>query len=212
MEYKIRDSLIEEKIKTARSDRFFYVVAAVLCLIFLTLLYLNTYVFACVIVKGPSMENTMFTDDVLIINTRVKGDYGDIVVINGEKENGEKIIKRIIAKGGDSIKFAGGYVYLKKTDEATFTKLDEPYIKKQGATYYPSATSPTDIAESAVIVIPEGEIYYLGDNRTNSSDSRSSFGTCTVSQIWGTVTPWALSARPFMNFINKILNFGKAAH
>ena len=110
MEYKIRDSLIEEKIKTARSDRFFYVVAAVLCLIFLTLLYLNTYVFACVIVKGPSMENTMFTDDVLIINTRVKGDYGDIVVINGEKENGEEIIKRINAKGGDRIKFAGGYV------------------------------------------------------------------------------------------------------
>ncbi len=240
MEYKIRKSLIEEKRDGERSDKLFYLGTATFFAILLcVIVFLNTYVFACVVVKGKSMESTLFEEDVLFINMRDEIDYGDIVVINEDgadyvdstkKTKTEddagyvdstkkkepptitvKIIKRVIAKGGDTVRFYNGYVYLKKSGEEVFTKLDEPYVNEQGVSNYSSPSSPVPEKEETEVEVPEGEIFFLGDNRKNSSDARY-YGTRSENQVWGVVTGWSMKARPIMKFLSRIFRFGDDAH
>ncbi len=72
------------------------------------------------IVREHSMQNTLQPNDYLILSKmayKFGGDveYGDIVVFKSdvEQENGKKklLIKRVIAKGGDTIAIADGQVY-----------------------------------------------------------------------------------------------------
>lgn len=117
------------------------------------------------IVREHSMQNTLQPNDYLILSKmayRLGGDieYGDIVVFksNVEQENGKKklLIKRVIAKGGDTIAIADGKVY--RNGEA----LNEPYIK--------DGYTNGGIDETTV---PEGTLFLMGDNRVVSIDSRS---------------------------------------
>lgn len=214
MEYKIRNSLMEEK--SEDSDKLFYLgTAAFFAVLFLVLIILNTYVFSCVIVSGASMENTLHTEDVLVINVLEKADYGDIVVFFADDgANADmikhKIIKRVIAKGGDEVKFFGGNVYLKKKGESSFTELNEPYIKRQGVTNYKNPASSVPESTETIVSVPEGELFFLGDNRTNSSDSRT-YGTRKEERVWGVVTNFSITLRPIMNFLSKIFGFGDNA-
>ena len=96
-----------------------------------------------------------------------------------------------------------------RAGEATFDKVDEPYIKERmgiGASYetvglrpYISnlssidlyGTGPTDSAERELLIkfalyVKKGEFFYLGDNRNHSSDSRV-YGTSPRSSILGKV-------------------------
>lgn len=205
--YKIRDSLAEENIKREREDRNFYLFAGILMAIFAVMIALNAFVYSFVVVQGASMQPTLFTGDVLIVN-RLKGfGYGDIIIIDGEKENGDPLIKRVIGLAGDTVKIEGGYVYLKKQGESDFKKLDEPYLYSEGITFYPVIDKPSH-TEETVFSIGENQVFYLGDNRMNSSDSRSAFGTCDTEQVSGVVANWSLGLRPVLNFISKIFKKG----
>ena len=205
--YKIRDSLAEENIKREREDRNFYLFAGILMAIFAVMIALNAFVYYFVAVQGASMQPTLFTGDFLIVN-RLKGfGYGDIIIIDGEKENDDPLIKRVIGLAGDTVKIEGGYVYLKKQGESDFKKLDEPYLYSEGITFYPVIDNPSD-TEETVFSIGENQVFYLGDNRMNSRDSRSAFGTCDTEQVSGVVANWSLGLRPVLNFISKIFKKG----
>ena len=58
---------------------------------------------------------------------------------------------------------------------------------EQGKTYVNSSPARWETT------IPAGEVFYMGDNRAVSADSRSSFGTCKEEQIVGVVPRWAMS-------------------
>ena len=173
--------LIEENVKKDRSDLRFLAICLFIFVWLTMFTGANRYFFYYIEVDGPSMENTLFTGDVLCVNKRVRAVRGDVVIIDGEKGNGQCLVKRVIALGGDTLVIEGGYVWLNGD------KLEEDYIKEQGV------TKVNGSAERKEYKIPAGEVFYMGDNRAVSQDSRSSFGTCGEEQIVGVVPDWAMS-------------------
>ena len=117
-------------------------------------------------VVGYSMVPTLDNGDKIII-TRWAGDYeiGDIVVLRKDTFREEPIVKRIIAEAGQTVEFdfTTGAVYVDGVE------LDEPYIKE--LTY-----DPEDI--TGPVVVEEGCVFVLGDNRNNSTGSRTATIGC----------------------------------
>jgi signal peptidase I len=94
---------------------------------------------------------------------------GDIVVFDDPTKTVPTLIKRVIAVGGQTLDIKDGAVWVDGK------KLDEPYT-------YGKPSEPGDVI--LPIQIPEGQVWLMGDNRTNSHDSRW-FGPQPVSIIHG---------------------------
>lgn len=131
------------------------------------------------LVKGYSMYPTISEYDYLIINRMPyithEPEYGDIIVfktnqltVDGEEKD---LIKRVIGLPGDTIEIKDGIVF--RNGES----LEEPYIN--------DGYTPGEIES---IIIEEGKIFVMGDNRANSLDSRDErVGEVPMSSIRGKV-------------------------
>ena len=135
-----------------------------------------TFVFRLVDVDGTSMNDTLQTKDkVVVTNMFYQPNNNDIVVISHGAKYEKPIIKRVIAKEGQTLKLDA------ENDRIIVdgVVIDEPYIK--GTTFSGSYTD-YDIPE----VIPEGKLFVMGDNRQVSLDSRSSeIGLIDVKDVIG---------------------------
>ena len=117
-----------------------------------------------VVVSGPSMNATLLDGDYIILlsNTFYKSPKaGDVIVASKRSfDNGEPIIKRVIATEGQrvDIDFENGIVYVDGN------ALTEPYIN-----------APTNLYEgvSFPLTVEDGCLFVMGDNRNKSKDSRS---------------------------------------
>ena len=97
---------------------------------------------------------------------------GDIVTFWSE-ELGKVLVKRTIGLPGDEVSFADGYVYINGE------KLEEEYLPARGITEC-----------DRTFVVPEGCVFFLGDNRTGSLDARFWFDPYVEAD--------ELQARPFL--------------
>ena len=121
-------------------------------------------VFRVVVVSGSSMLPTLVSGDrLLLLSTPLyhTPSYGDIIVASKDSfEDGEPIIKRVIAVEGQTvdIDFSTGTVYVDGV------ALNEPYINNL-----------TTLSEGVnfPLVVEDGCVFVLGDNRGRSQDSRS---------------------------------------
>lgn len=187
-----------------KSNVIFGAVAAILLTVLVFSVLVTNFVFIKVKVSGSSMVPTLNSGDVVMVNVYGSPRRGDVIIISGEKPNGDWLIKRVIATGGDTVKTEGGYVYLKKAGETEFIKLDEPYLGGQGITFYPDVNDSADIVPHEWQV-GKDSIFYLGDNRRYSHDSRANdFGTCEKSQVVGTVSELAIKLRGINSFFERI--------
>lgn len=118
------------------------------------------------IVRQHSMSPTLDEYDFLIINRllykRSTPDYGDIIVFRSDLKtdvgNSKLLIKRVIALPSDELYFDEGNIYLNGK------LLDEPYL-------HGIITDGKDV-EGERLIVPDGKLFVMGDNRPNSMDSR----------------------------------------
>lgn len=126
-------------------------------------------------IPSGSMEDTIQVGD-RVLSERVTYYFGTPqqgqIVTFKEVDNPDRtLIKRVIAVAGQTVDLVDGQVYVDGEP------LDEPYT--QGKPSYPE-----DAELSYPYTIPEGCIWCMGDNRTDSSDSRS-FGPVPVENVTG---------------------------
>lgn len=142
--------------------------------------------FSIVIVNGNSMFPNLKENEALIINKTNINDIkkGQIVIFKEPNLTTNNIvakndfkniycIKRVIAVGGEYIEFKNDSVYINGE------QLKEKYINSGMKTFQNNETINN-------FIIPEHYVFVMGDNRTNSLDSRN-FGCIPISQIKGHV-------------------------
>ena len=109
-------------------------------------------------IEGASMEPTLHEGQYLIVNRLSyfldEPKRGDIIVLHFPNDRSRDFIKRIIGLPGDTVSISNGEVRVNDV------LIDEPYIKD------PSPNNQT-------WVVTEDHYFVMGDNRRNSSDSRS---------------------------------------
>ena len=133
------------------------------------------------VIPSQSMEDTLIGGEEGQSNDRILSEkisyisgepkQGDIVTFTDVEDTSRTLIKRVIAVGGQTIDLRDGYVYVDGQ------KLDEPYT--DGKPSYDPETSIT-----YPYTVPDGYIWVMGDNRTNSHDSRW-FGPVPVENVTG---------------------------
>lgn len=133
-------------------------------------------------VSGRSMNKTLNDKDKLIVSDLFyTPKHNDIVIFDASKytnNSGELFIKRVVAIKGDVIS------YNNKTQELFINDKFEEYFELHQFTFlaYQLDIEVNDYS----FVIPDGYLMVLGDNRSNSVDSRY-FGLIEESQVYGRV-------------------------
>jgi len=113
------------------------------------------------------------TSDANLLWTFGPPERGDIVVFNPPEDSEKPYIKRVIGLAGDRITFDNGGVLV--NGEA----IAEPYIAADVQTRCAARND-----EACDLVVPDDQVYLMGDNRERSQDSRA-FGAVPIESIIG---------------------------
>ena len=121
-------------------------------------------------VESGSMSPTLDMGDLVIV-ARGAGDLhrGDVVVVR-HPDTGERLVKRAVALGGDTVRIDDGVLVV--DDVAVCEAAVDP--------------DRIDGVFSGSLAVPDGEVFVLGDDRRDSIDSRD-FGSLDVSDVIGHV-------------------------
>jgi signal peptidase I len=137
-------------------------------------LLIKTFLVQAFYIPSASMEPTLKVHDRVLVNKlsyKAHGIHrGDIVVFTkppNETQDIKDLIKRVIGLPGDTVSEENGHVFINGR------QLNEPYLP---------AGTPTE--NLTTVKVPPGDIFVMGDNRTNSADSRV-FGPIKESSVVG---------------------------
>ncbi len=157
-----------------------------LLIAFVLAFLLRTFVLQVFYIPSASMEPTLMVDDRMVVEKVTyrfrEPERGEVAVFEGEDglpapEGGavssvvrgvgqflgvvpasaRDFVKRIIGLPGDEVLIDQGQVFVNGVP------IEEPYAVEELADYGP-------------ITVPDDRLFFLGDNRPNSSDSRRSLG------------------------------------
>lgn len=143
------------------------------------------YVAQPFVVNGPSMDTTFKHGDYLIVDEvtyRFKEpNRGDVLIFKYPVEPSKFFIKRLIGLPGETVVVGNNTVMIINKEHPKGTILTEDYINSRGYV-------------STKITLGEDEYFVMGDNRSESYDSRS-WGPVPKSDIVGRplVRLWPLS-------------------
>ena len=135
-------------------------------------------------VEQRSMEPTLASGDHILIDKLSPrwSPYarGDVIVFHAPGQYdaaGIPYVKRVIGMPGDTIQIENGRIYV-TPDGGLPTRLDEPYL--DGI----EATLPQGVEGGRMWTVPENAYFVLGDNRSESVDSRT-FGAIRHDRVVG---------------------------
>ena len=137
-------------------------------IIVLIVVLIRTFIITPVRVNGNSMKPTLFDREILLLtkgNRNIK--RFDIIVL---KFDGERLVKRVVGLPGEHLKYVNNQLYVNDN------LIEDSFSN--------SITSSFDIKELGYEVIPDNHYFVLGDNRSESKDSRF-FGMVDIDDIVG---------------------------
>lgn len=151
-------------------------------------LLIKAFLLQAFFIPSASMHDTLAVNDRVLVNKLSYAigevDRGDIIVFDRPERAGGPIddfIKRVVALPGETITFVGGEVFINGQ------RLQEPYVDGASTEHRSSAI----IGEGCVnepapdtCTLAEGYFFVMGDNRSNSTDSRD-FGPIPEDTIVG---------------------------
>ena len=184
----IHPDVEDETQPTPKSSFYKFLIDLLETLVLSVLLFLgiNT-ISARIRVDGSSMEPSLHTGEFVIVNRLSyrfgEVERGDVVVFHYPGDPEQEYIKRVIGLPGDNVRITEGSVYVNGNP------LEEPYIAAR-----PRYNGTWDI--------PDDQLFVLGDNRNNSSDSHN-FGPIPEENVIGEAffiywppTNWGLISNP----------------
>ncbi|MEX2504137.1 MAG: signal peptidase I [Egicoccus sp.] len=176
---------------------FFRELPVLLLVAFVLAFLLRTFVLQVFFIPSTSMAPTLEIDDRIVVEKLTyrfrEPERGEVVVFEGENvedlsidqgagarvlrgvgqflgvvpANARDFVKRVIGVEGDEIVIEDGQVFVNGQ------QIDEPYV------VYP------DASDYGPVTVPEGHLFFLGDNRPNSSDSRRGLGMVPADAVVG---------------------------
>lgn len=165
---------------------------AILVLAPVLAVFITIFVFQSYEVYGASMENNLASGDRLIVQKlsrnwhKLRGDEYipqryEIIIFDKPRfistgDNVRHLIKRVIGLPGDRVVVKDGVITVYNAEHPDGYDVDE------GQEYAANLAART--TGEADFTVEDGEVFVVGDNRSNSLDSRS-FGPISIDSITG---------------------------
>ena len=134
----------------------------------LIIIPIRTFIAQPFVVSGNSMYPTLHNGEYLIVDETTKyiGEYhrGDVVILRYPNDPSKYFIKRVIGLPGETVTIQSGVVSITSNTQKEPVALSEPYVKNAKF-------------DNSVRTLDNDEFFVMGDNRSQSSDSR----------VWGPV-------------------------
>lgn len=185
----------EENSQSFAKTVFEYV--AIVAIVIVIMVPLRMFVIEPFQIPTASMDPTIEVGDRVFaekISYKLDGYVkpGQIVTFADPADRKITLIKRVIAVGGQTVDLQDGKVVVDGK------VLDEPYTHDKQSLPLPQTLGGKDI--SYPYVVPEGQVWVMGDNRENSADSRY-FGSIPYESISGHafVTYWPVQNIGLLN-------------
>ncbi|SFJ35150.1 signal peptidase I [Thermoflavimicrobium dichotomicum] len=157
-----------------RKKAFFPIWSVIMLTVLAVAFFIRHCVFTPYEVYGRSMNPTLQGGELLLVNKWIyklsNPEFGDIIVFHtreGENHQPKDFIKRVIGLPGDHIVIEHGHVF------RNGQRLIEPYIQE-----------PMEEEKETSLVVPNGKLFVLGDNRNDSKDSRE-IGPIELKEVVG---------------------------
>lgn len=170
--------------KKAKNEIWEWIKAIAIALVLVFLI--RWLLFKPFIVDGPSMQPNFHTGERVIVNELLynirQPQRGEVIVFHVPEEDRD-FIKRVIAVPGDTVTVDGDVV------KVNGQQISEPYIQAavqqahaKGTNYNSLMNFPNDMNKETKV--PAGKIFVMGDNRSDSTDSRK-LGFINLKEVIG---------------------------
>jgi len=182
-------------------------------------LFLRTFVVEAFTIPSGSMIPTLQVGDDIFVAKAAYGirlpftrralvmwsgpERGDVVVFS-HPSDGQDIIKRVIAVGGDTVMIREGVLHVNgrpvpseplpgpctysdyaETERRWVERPCDARVERLGHRVYVTYTSPGAVQHDfGPVSVPKGELFMMGDHRDDSNDSRY-YGTVPVDRVKG---------------------------
>jgi signal peptidase I len=135
-------------------------------------------------VSSHSMTDTLLPGDLVLVDkvvyARAEPSRGDVICFASPTGGGRDFLGRVIALGGETLELREGLVFI----DGARNPLDEPYVAR------------TTREDFGPVVVPEGCLFVMGDNRVDARDSRI-WGPLDAGLVLGRVVGVLFSDDPY---------------
>lgn len=194
-----------------------------ICIAILLALFIRTFVVQAFKIPSGSMLPTLLIGDHLLVNKFIYGiripftgkllvpikkpKQGDIVVFRFPKDRSVDYIKRVIGTPGDTVEIKNKKVFINGKP------MNDPHAHFNSPAVLSAKDSPRD--NFGPVLVPDGHIFVMGDNRDNSYDSRF-WGFVDQRDILGKafILYWSWDIEKPLFSLDRLssIRFGRLAH